>query len=139
MRNRLTLPDSPYDARVTDLALPVRPPNAVSSFDGFENRNGTSTIVLQLVGGAVAVRVLPRNPRRSGLRIQNKDAAADLLYSLGNDQAANGIIVPPRGSDLYDFTTPPDELYLFSSANITVIVVEMTRLPAPPKARISRK
>lgn len=134
MRGRLTLPDSPYDVRLTDLSRPLKPPSFAAELDQFTNRNGTSTINFQLVANT-SVRVLPRNPRRSGLLINNLDAAADLRYSFGNNLGPDGLLIVPRGAALFDFTTPPDELYLFSTANISVIVMDMTRVPAPPKLR----
>lgn len=134
MRARLTLPDSPYAVGVTDLSRPLKPPAFLADLDGFTNRNGTSTIPFQLVAN-VGIRALPRNPRRAGLLINNLDPTTDLRYSFGNDQGANGLLIVPRGAALFDFTTPPDELYLFSTAAISVIVVDITRLPAPPKLR----
>lgn len=130
-RNRIRLNrtfDSPYDSRVTDLRKPLMPKRGNGGGgDGFENRNLTNTTPFQLVGGADAIRALPRNPRRVGLRIQNLDNTADLRYSFGNALNNNGVLIPPRSSDLYDFTTPPDEVYLWSSANIYVIIVDITR------------
>lgn len=121
--------DSPYDVRMTDLNNPLMPPRGQGGGggDGFVNRNVSNTTPFVLVGGAEAIRALPRNPRRVGLQIQNLDPSADLRYSVGNNLNGNGLLVVPRGTVLYDFTTPPDELYLWSAANITVIVMDVTR------------
>lgn len=121
--------DSPYDVRLTDLNNPIIPRrgDAASGGDGFQNRNVTFTMRVTLVGGNPGVRVLPDNPRRVGLVIQNLDAVADLNWSFGNSQDAAGMILVPRSSFLFDFTTPRDGLYLFSAANITVSVMDITR------------
>lgn len=133
MRAKLSLPDAPYDVRVTDLGRPLKPPAFAAELDGFKNRNLTSTIPVQLQAG-LSVRILPRNLRRSGLLIQNVDVAADIRYSFGNDLGTSGLLLKANGSAaLFDFTTPPDELYLFSTANASVIVLEMTRGFDPPK------
>jgi hypothetical protein len=133
MRARLTLPDSPSDVRLTNLDRPLRPPAFTAELDGFKNKNLTSTIPVQLIAGQ-SVRILPRNLRRSGLQIQNVDASAVIRYSLGNDLGSAGLQLNANGGAvLYDFTCPPDEVYLFSLANANVIVLEMTRGFDPPK------
>ncbi len=128
-----TLPDDSSDARLTDLSRPLLPTPQNFALDSFVNRNLTSTTPYVLVGLAPAVRALPRNPRRVGLLIQNKDPGADLFYSLGNNLSGDGIIIPPRGSVLFDFTTPPDEVYLYSAANVYCLVVEIIRGFTPPQ------
>ncbi len=135
MAPRRTLPDNPSDVRLTDINRPLMPTRQDFALDSFQNRNLTSTTPYVLVGLATGIRALPRNPRRVGLQIQNKDASADLFYSLGNNLNGDGIVIPPRGSVLYDFTTPPDELYLYSGANVICLVVEMMRGFTPPQAR----
>lgn len=136
-RKRLTLPDVPSDVRITDLTRPIHPPSALAMLDQFKNRNNASTVQFQLVGG-VSIRALPKNYRRTGLRIQNRDASAVIFYSVGNDLGVNGFSVAPGGSDLYDFTTPSDEIYLISAANASVLVLEMTRGVDPPRV-VDRK
>jgi hypothetical protein len=134
MRNRFTLPDQSYDVGVTRVDRPLYPPQMDARLDSFRNRNRTSTLPFILVANAPSVRALPRNLRRTGLRLQNVDATGTLYYSIGNDLAVNGLQIPPGGSDLYDFTTPADELYLFATANIRVIIVEMSREMEAPVA-----
>lgn len=125
-----SLPDQPYSVGVTDLSRPLIPPNArgggKSGLDTFTNRNISSTTPFQLVANTT-VRALPRNPRRVGLQIQNIDTTNILRYSLGNDLQGSGLYVGALGTVLYDFTTPPDELYLFSTTNMQCIVLEITR------------
>jgi hypothetical protein len=110
-----------------------RPLNAPQSAggnasDGFVNRNVANTTPFQLVGGAAPIRALPRNPRRVGLLINNIDTTANLIYTFGNAIPGFGITLLPNGTALFDFSTPPDELYLFSAvANIYVIVMDITR------------
>ncbi len=140
------LPDAAYDPRVTDLSRPLNPapgygdgafapptgpvPGAAALapgvMGGFINRNISAQTVFQLVGN-VSTRALMSNVRRSGLIIQNKDATATLVYSLGNDRKFNGFDISPGGTVLFDFTTPPDTLYLISTADILVAVLEVSR------------
>lgn len=129
VQNRFTMPDQGYDARVTDMSRPLYPPGAgnPNSTDTFKNRTISTTTPFAIVANDPSVRALPYNPRRVGLQIQNLDSTNILRYSLGNDLAGAGLYVVALGTVLYDFTTPPDELYLFSTTNIQCIVLEMTR------------
>jgi hypothetical protein len=132
------LPDQAYDPRVTDLSKPLNVPAATGPLainpatgapaaGNWKNRNVTQTIPVQLTTG-VSLRVLVNNYRRTGCIIQNRDAAATLQYSWGNDIQASGKSIAPGGADLYDFTTPSDALYLFcASANIAVLIMEFSR------------
>lgn len=122
------LPDQAYDPRVTDLDNPLIPPAATGpgSLDNFRNRNVANTTPTQLVAN-VSTRILGANPRRTGLLIQNKDATASLFFAFGNAADITSVSVPPGGYALFDFTTPASELYLFSTANIQVSVLEMIR------------
>ncbi len=133
-RNRYTLPDQAYDVGLTQVDRALYPPQMNASLDNFRNRNNTSTTPFILQAGQ-SVRALPRNLRRTGLRIQNVDASGTLFYSIGSDQGEGGLQVPPGGSDLYDFWTPRDELYLFALANIRVIIMEGTREMDAPTAQ----
>ncbi len=140
------LPDAAYDSRVTDLSKPLNPapgygngafmpptgatPGAAAlapgAQGGYFNRNISAQSYFQLTANQ-SYRALSANVRRSGLVIQNKDASAVLVYSLGTDRGYNGFDVSAGGSVLYDFTTPPDTLYLISSADILVAVLEVSR------------
>lgn len=124
------LPDSPYDPRVTDINRPLSPPKGTGptgAIDTFRNKNIANTTPIQLVGG-IATRALPQNPRRTGLMIQNKDAAATMFYSFGNSADTNSFQLAPGASALFDFTTPSSEVWLFSaSASIQVMLLEMSR------------
>jgi hypothetical protein len=125
-----SLPDQAYDPRVTSLEFPLRPPvpkNADGTLDNFRNRNLRNTTPIQLVGGAASVRVLPANPRRTGLIIQNKDTAATLFVGYGIQADLNAFQIPPGGSILEDFTCPAGEVYLFSTANIQAVLIDTTR------------
>jgi hypothetical protein len=137
------LPDQAYDPRITDLSKPFNVPaatgpQAIASIDpttglattqgGWVNRNVTNTIPVQLVALAT-VRILPTNPKRTGVLIQNLDATATLNFSFSNDLQGNGAQVGAGGSVLLDFTTPPDTLYLFcATANIRALVMEFSRM-----------
>jgi hypothetical protein len=145
------LPDSGYDPRVTDLSRPLNIPGStgpqssipystnngatstggvqagISSLMGWANKNVTNMIPFGLVAG-VSVRALAGNYKRSGLVIENKDPTNTLNYSLGNDLQALGASIGPGGSVLYDFTTPPDAVYLYSgTANLQAVVIEISR------------
>lgn len=129
----MSLPDSPYDTAVTDINRPLIAPRQDYALDNFLNRNLTVTTPYVLVAG-VSVRALARNQRRVGMIIQNKDATGDMFYSFGNNLGQDGLLIAPRGSVLFDFTTPADELYLFSAFNVYTIVMEVTRgVTAPIK------
>jgi len=95
---------------------------------GWINRNVTNTIPFQLTAGQTT-RALPNNYKRTGVIIQNLDATATLNYSWANDLQGFGAQIPPGGSVLLDFTTPPDVLYLFVGglANIQALVIEFSR------------
>ena len=130
------LPDQSFDHRVTDLSRPLKPisPTTEGVLDTFQNRNMTTTTPYQLIANQ-SIRALPRNPRRVGLLIQNLDATAIGNYSLGNDLADLGLQIAAGGAVLFDFTCPPDEVYLFSTANIRMMVVDITRGYTPAVAR----
>jgi hypothetical protein len=137
------LPDQAYDPRVTDLSKPFNVPaatgpQAITSIDpatglattqgGWVNRNVTNTIPFQLTAG-VSTRALPYNPKRTGLLIQNDDTVNPLNFSFSNDLKGNGVSIGPGGAVLFDFTTPPDTLYLFcGGANIACLVLEISRM-----------
>jgi len=147
------LPDSAYDPRVTRLDRPFNAPGSTgpqsgipystangstttgamqagvpgSSVLGWLNKNVTNMLPFALVAG-VSIRALANNAKRSGLIIQNKDPTNTLNYSLGNDLGALGAAIGPGGSVLFDFTTPPDALYLYSgTANLQAVTIELTR------------
>ena len=131
------LPDQAYDPRVTDLDKPLRAPkgpapvvnpDGSTSPGGYVNRNRANTITLQIIGAQPSVRVLPANSRRSGLLLQNKDSVNAVNFAFGNQADANAPQLAAQATLLLDFTTPQDELWLFSSAsNILVAIVEITR------------
>jgi len=139
------LPDQSYDPRVTDLRRPFNVPagsgpqagyidpatgmsaNGATAYSGWTNKNVTNMIPFLLVAG-VSIRALPNNPKRCGLEILNKDAATTLNYSFSNDLQLLGLAIGPGGAALYDFTTPPDALYLIAGAtNVQCVVLEISR------------
>lgn len=129
------IPDQPGDPDVTRLDGAFRPPQSQvnpatgAPVDGYRNRNVANTTPIQLVGGAASVRVLPANPRRTGLLIQNKDTTADLFIGFGNAADASSISVAAGGYILLDFTTPASEVYAFAVANVQAVFVDMSRGP----------
>ena len=141
------LPDQAYDPRVTDLSKPLNVPGTTGpqanypfqdpgtgqivtnagAGSGWVNRNVTNSIPFSLIA-AQSTRALPVNYKRTGLLIQNLDATATLNFSFANDLQGFGGAIGAGGSALFDFTTPPDTLYLFcASANIQAMVMEFSR------------
>ena len=126
----IRVPDQSYDPRVTDLSQPLIPPgrdpNSGASLDNFRNRNIRNTSAIQLQTG-IALRVLGANLRRTGLIVQNKDAAANAFIAYGNAANGTSFQLAPGGSILEDFTCPSGELWAFSAANIQIVVIETSR------------
>lgn len=148
------LPDQPYDPRITNLARPLNVPAAtgpqagISYADpstgdpttggaqlnsrraapqGWSNKNVTNVVPVTLFAG-ISQRILAYNKKRSGLEIQNQDATATLNYSFSQDLQGFGLAIGPGGSALYDFTTPPDTVYVWcGTANIQVCIIEISR------------
>lgn len=152
-------PDQAYDPRITNLRRPLNMPAATGPQSGipyadpatglattgaaqaqaagqlagaigqgWTNKNVTNLLPVTLVAG-VSQRILAYNPKRSGLEIQNQDATATLSYSFSQDLQGSGLQIGPGGAALYDFTTPPDTVYLFcAAANIQVCIIEISRL-----------
>lgn len=129
------IPDTPGDPYVTRLDGAYRPPQSQvnpatgAPADGYRNRNVANTTPIQLVANAPSIRVLPANPRRTGLLIQNKDTTADLFVGFGNAADQNSLSVAAGGYVLLDFTTPASEVYAFAVANIQAVFVDMSRGP----------
>ncbi len=131
------MPDAGYDPRVTDLSHPLNMgriagaglPGSGSGAAArrYYNKNVSTLTPVQLTAN-VSLRILPYNDRRSGLQIVNKDPAAPLNYSFGNDAGVNGLQLAAGGMALYDFTTPPDTLYLLAAADILVAILEISRM-----------
>lgn len=117
--------DSPSDARITDLSNPLIPRVRRSSILTFP-RSRFNTTPIQLVAN-VDTKVLPMNPLRSVLIIQNKDAAAQLFVGLGNSLGINGIQIQPLGSMFLDYECPDSDIYLFALANIQATVAEASK------------
>ena len=126
------LPDQPYDARLTDLNNPLRPPRgapAKAQPDTFRNRTIANSTPITLVGNAASIRVLPANFRRVGLLIQNRDTTSALFIGFGVVADANSFSVAAGQSILLDFTCPRSEIYAFATSNLLSVFVDMTRVP----------
>lgn len=130
----VALPDQSYDPRVTDMSKPLRPPKGTLNpdtgeivKDQYRNRNVSNTTPIQLVGNAASIRVLPNNPRRTGLLIQNKDATNVLYYGFGQAADINSLSLAAGGVLLLDFTTPNSEVWFFATANIQTVVTDISR------------
>lgn len=128
------MPDAAYDPRVTDLTRPLNMGKIAgatlapaANARRYFNKNISNLTPVQLTAN-VSLRILPYNDRRSGLQINNKDTTQGLVYSFGNDAGFNGIQLAAGGMALYDFTTPPDTLYVISGANILIAVLEIARI-----------
>jgi hypothetical protein len=102
---------------------------AVVILDNFKNRNETKTYPIQLVANQ-PIRITPGNLRRTGIVIQNKDPAAALFFAFGNAVTTDALSLVAGGMIGFDFTTPPEDLWLLSASNIQVAIMEMTRKPS---------
>src|SRR5208282_3213588 len=144
-------PDSGYDVRVTDLSTvpfnasnPGTGPGAGGVQVGTDalgnpimkrtgqwvNRNVSNTTPILLPALMInSVRQLPANPLRTGLLIQNKDPTVTIQVSFGNDAGSLGQNIGPGASQLFDFTTPGDSVYLFNgnAAAVQMVITEIVR------------
>lgn len=95
---------------------------------------GDHFVVSQLPTGNVATQVLPYNPKRIALTLQNQDAALNLFFTLGAAVPFNGTtfagvrLSPGQGYIFDNGCVPSDSLYIAWSAGAGVgIVMEGTR------------
>lgn len=136
----------PQRGQLGDLPYPIRreqfpgaevDPGAGVVPDWYNNYT-TSNFPFTLAA-SVSQKVLPANPLRSYLLVQNKDAATDMFIAFNtNANAYNGIIIIPRGN--YEFIgganggafVPAGDIYCFSTAAIDGVVVEGILPPYRP-------
>ena len=102
------------------------------------NNYETANFPFTLAAGA-SQRILPANPLRAYLLVQNKDAATDMFIAFNtNANAYNGILIIPEGN--YEFIggerggcfVPKGDIYCFSTAAIDGVAVEGTMPPIIP-------
>ena len=61
--------------------------------------NGYTASLYPFVIGLASQQIIPANPLRAYLLIQNKDAAADMLINFGSEATAfSSVIIIPRGN-----------------------------------------
>ena len=61
--------------------------------------NGYTAAMYPFVIGLASQQIIPANPLRAYLLIQNKNAAADMFVNFGSDATAfNSVIIIPRGN-----------------------------------------
>ena len=91
--------------------------------------------------GIVSEPIIPANPLRAYVLIQNKNAASDMFVNFGNDATAfNGIIIIPRGN--YEFIgganggsfSPSDSIHVLgAAAGMEGVIVEGVLPPVMPE------
>lgn len=126
---RGTLGDLPLSRKYEDRQGPINDPG---SFLFPEWINEYQTAIFAGTIGLASARIIPANPIRSYLLVQNKDAASDLFINFGNSaDSFNGIIIIPRGN--YEFIggatggpfCPSDSVHLAgAAANMNYAIVE---------------
>lgn len=102
--------------------------------------NNYTTANYPFIVGTAAQQILPANPLRSYLLIQNKDGASDLFVNFGQKATAfNGLIIIPRGNyELIGGATggsfvPSDSVWLLGdAANMEGVVIEGVLPPVLP-------
>ena len=119
----------PLDLRHERKQGPLQNPGA-GLYPDWINEYRTTLTAAQIDTNGQAI--IPANPLRAYLLVQNKDAATDLYFNISNAaDAFNGIIIIPRGN--YEYVgganggsfVPSGTVYLTSAAGtIDVAVVE---------------
>ena len=102
--------------------------------------NNFTTANYPFIVGTAAQQILPANPLRAYLLIQNKDGASDLFINFGQKPTAfNGLIIIPRGNyELIGGATggsfvPSDSVWLLGdAANMEGVVIEGVLPPVLP-------
>ena len=115
---RHNLGDLPYER---DRQGRLNRPSGGLVYGEWENKYTAS--LYPFVATPVALIVIPANPRRAYVLIQNKDAASDLLVNFGQKPTAfNGVIIEPGGN--YEFVggsfggafVPSDSVWVLGTA-----------------------
>ena len=98
--------------------------------------NEYTTIITAGTIGTTSQRVIPANPIRTYLLVQNKSAASDIYINFGNSaDSFNGIIIIPRGN--YEFVgganggpfCPSDSIHLQGAAAALEFAIVEGALP----------
>ncbi len=98
MRDKNRFGDLPYHHDADRRGGPTIDPGA-GLIPEWINNYTQSNFPFTLAVAGVSEQIIPANPLRSYVLIQNKDAAADMFISFGNSATAyNGIIIIPRGN-----------------------------------------
>ncbi len=79
-----------------DLVGPLIDPSSLSVPEWINTQTATN---FPFTVGVVSQQIIPANPLRVYVIIQNKDSADDMFINFGNDATTyNGIIIIPRGN-----------------------------------------
>jgi len=107
----------------------------------WQNRYTQNNIPFTLEVADLSELIIPANPLRVYVLVQNKDAAADIFINFGNDATDyNGIIIIPRGN--YELIggaiggayCPSNSIYLMcETANVSGVVTEGILPPLEPE------
>lgn len=91
--------------------------------------------------GVVSQQIIPANPLRAYVLIQNKSVASDMFINFGNDATTfNGIVIIPRGN--YEFIgganggpfSPSDSIHVLGAvAGMNGVIVEGVLPPVMPE------
>ena len=94
--------------------------------------NKTTAKTVPFVIGLTSMQIVPANPLRAYLLVQNKDAGSDMLINFGQKATSfNGVIIIPRGN--YEFIggtrgggfCPFDSVWVLgTAANMQGVLVE---------------
>lgn len=116
---------------------PVNDPGAGLIPEWVNNFTATN---FPFVIGTTSEQIIPSNPLRSYVLIQNKDAASDMFVNFGNAATAfNGVIIIPRGN--YELIggavggpfSPSDSIHVLGAvAGMQGVVVEGVLPPVIP-------
>lgn len=111
-------------------AMPGRPGRTPSGRPRWANTNTATNF--PFVIGLTSEQIVPANPLRTYLLIQNKDAGADMFINFGQKaNAFNGVIIIPRGN--FEFVggaiggsfSPQDSVWLLGAvADMSGVLVE---------------
>ncbi len=114
-------------------AVPGQPSRGPGGRPGY--RNSDTATNFPFVIGLQSTQIIPANPLRVYLLVQNKDAGADMFINFGQKaNAFNGVIIIPRGN--FEFIgggpggsfSPQDSVWLLGAvADMNGVLVEGVR------------
>lgn len=126
--------DLPYNRQ------PVGPINDPGAGLIPEWTNNYTATTFPFIIGTTSAQIIPANPLRAYVLIQNKDGASDMFVNFGVSATSfNGVIIIPRGN--YEFVggalggpfSPSDSIHVLGAgANMEGVIVEGVLPPIIP-------